>query len=358
MKKLKKYLFSLILLAMLVCTPVHAEETNNYDVQDFYWDTANNLIFNHNVFGSSVVAGNSVDISGNVDGILVGAGNALNDKGTSEYAVLAGNTIDVAGSHQKDVLIAGNSITVRNNAKFGRDLFVFGSMVDLSGTVTRNVTIYADIVNVDEANINGNVKIYANAITVGDEVTIKGSLSYTSDNLQVSKVAQIGSLEKIQIEDNYSYFNELSNKIISYVSLLLVFAVLALTIPKVFEKTKKCEFSFMKILTLSGDGLLLLVLVPIAIVLLLTIVIGAPLALIILALYLIMLYLSNAFAGYYLGKYIWTKFIKKEDNILLEALIGITILFILYLIPFVGVITSMLSFLAGLGLIVLTIKKK
>ena len=97
--------------------------------------------------------------------------------------------------------------------------------------------------------------------------------------------------------------------------------------------------------------------VPITVSILFILLIGTPLAIILLLVYGVCMYLANMFMGYYLGNYIWNKFIKKDKNILLIGLIGISVLYLLSLIPIIGLFTALISFLCGYGLIVETLKK-
>lgn len=367
MKIVKKSFVLFFALLVFLTVPVKAmdvatSEDTKYDIEDSNLSAGDNVTSSDSIFGSSLVAGNNVNNSGVVDGVLIAAGNTVKDEGNSEYAILAGNSVDVSGKYSRDVLIAGNNLSVYNNTSFGRDVFIFGNIVDLSGTIDRNITIYASSVTLDNVSIVGNAKIMADSIIIKDNVKINGELTYSaSDSNEISSNAFINSKKEVEVSksNNFNnYFSELLSKVISYVSLLLVFAVVALLIPKMLEKTSKESFDFMKILGLCGNGLLLLVLVPMGLVILFTLVIGIPLGMIILALYLVALYLSNALTGYYVGKAICDKWFKKNDNVLTQGLIGITLLFVLSLIPVLGVFTVLISFLTGLGLIVDTLKKE
>lgn len=105
----------------------------------------------------------------------------------------------------------------------------------------------------------------------------------------------------------------------------------------------------------SGPGYLL---APIMAILLICTVIGAPLGLILLGLYIIAVYLSQGFAGLWLGHLLIEKLCKGKGNAYLEALVGVAILGALALVPYVGTLTGLLALLLGLGLIVSQIRGK
>src|SRR5574344_26125 len=354
----KKFLSILCLLVMFLSLPTYALAddttlTTNYDTFDekgFVLEADNNVNYTKSVDGSALIAGNTVDVSNYVDGVLIGAGNTVTSSGSSEYAVLLGNSINASGTYIKDSLIAGNSININKNTLLERDAFIFGSDVTLSGTVGRNVTIYANTITLDNVTIQGDAKRVASKIVIKDATTIYGDVTYSDNDVnEISKVAKMGTVTTVKNEEK-SYKDSLLISLYGYAGVLFVFAVLAMLIPKLFAKISKEEFDAISIFGACGYGLLLLVLVPILCIILFSLYIAIPLGLIILSLYFMILYLANIFAGYYVGKNIWAKVFKKESNMLLEGLVGITLLFVLSLIPYVGVVTSIISFLLGLGL--------
>lgn len=352
-KQIKKYLIFTLLLVCLIL-PVKAEDNNTNKSIIIGED---NVSFNQNVVGSAIIGGDNVTASGNVDGLLITGANNLSHNGITDYAIMGGNTVSVSGTYKKDVIMGGNVINVSSDSSFGRDVIVGGSNVTISGTINRNLTVYGSIVTLTDATIKGDVVIKAETINVKDTTTIEGNLTYTTgDNVQISSDATINSISPIEAANKATNYSNMMSKMFGYVTCLVVFATLALLIPRAFNQTAREEFKFMKILSLSGNGLLMLILIPLLAFILIALFIGIPLGIIVIGLYLLMLYLSNLFTGYYLGKNVWIKWIKKKDNILLQGLIGITIMFILYLIPIVGILTSIVSILVGLGLIYDTIK--
>lgn len=314
-----------------------------------------NASYDENANGSVLLAGNFVDYTGTADGIVFMAGNNVTAKGSGEYALYAGNNIDVLGDIEKDAFIAGNIINVR--ATIGRDVFIAGSNVTLSGTISRDITIFASNVILDNVSISGDAKIYAEMITIKDDVNIDGKLTYSATEANISSDAIIGSQEKIDMpEINVTYMDTIKSRIMSYASILLVFIVFALLIPVSLKNVGDDKLSFLQIVTYIGYALVFLILVPVACIFLLMLEIGAPLALMIIGLYIAAIYLSYMYMGYYIGKKIWLSK-NKEENLLLEGLIGITILYVIALIPTIGAIVSIIAHLCGLGIIIFKFKK-
>ena len=71
----------------------------------------------------------------------------------------------------------------------------------------------------------------------------------------------------------------------------------------------------------------------------------------------ILIYVSSLFFGYLVGNLIISK-LKKEHNIYLDGLIGITLITILSYVPYISIFISMISICAGFGILVKLIINK
>ncbi len=365
---MKKKFLVFLLAALLFAFPVFAEETNCIGgpegtncstIEESVFKAGDSATYDKEVLGSAFVAGNIASFSGDADGVLFIAGNSVDVKGEAEYSVIAGNTINVSGRVLKDSFIAGNVITI--NANVGRDLYAAGSQIRLTGVVDRNVYIAGDVITLEDVEIMGNVTLLGSNITIGKNVNISGTLKYTKDKATINSAASIGSLEAVDAND-YGYVTinpflvTLKVKAFSYLSLLLVFVIMAVFTPVLLRGVGKDELSAMQIITYIGYALVFLILVPMASIILFAFVIGIPLALLALVAYGITIYLAYAYMGYYIGRKLMSKS-GREENALLEGLIGITALYVISLIPYVGGFISFLARLCGIGIMLFTVYK-
>ena len=362
----KKFLVFLLAAVLFVC-PVVAEETNCIGgaegtncvstVEESVFKAGDSVTYSKEVLGSAFIAGNITSFDGNSDGVLFIAGNSVDYKGEAEYAMIAGNSITASGRVIKDSFIAGNVINIK--ADIGRDLYVAGSSVTLTGVIDRNIYIGAETVNLDDVEIMGNATIYGERIVVGKNVEISGTLKYTEGKATIDSNAKIGSIETTKVND-YSTVKinpvvaTLKAKAWSYLSILLIFALMALFTPVLFRGVGKDELSFLQVVTYIGYALVYLILVPMAAIMLMFLVIGIPLAFVALIVYGLTIYLSKAYIGYYIGRKI---FAGKDENALLEGLVGITILYVVSLIPYIGPFVSFLACLCGIGIMLFTVYK-
>ncbi len=356
MKKIR--LFICLLISFMMIGTVQAK-----DISHFHAEVDNDVKLEDNVAGSTVLAGSNASMTGKADGVSFVLGNKVEFKGKSEYGVFAGNSINVSGLINKDVFVFGNLIDIDKDASLKRDALIVGTDVVVKSDIGRNISIYASSISIKDSKIEGNVKLYATNIEIDDKTEIKGNLSYPEDaSVKFSEESVAGKVIKtdaIESEDN-TLASIMMGKFWSFLSLILVFAVLSLVASKLFVRVQNEyeKFDFNKGLELFTKGLLFLIFIPIIIFTLFLMSIGIPLALILLALYFIIIYLSNLFTGYLIGYKIWQKFFDKDINMLVVGIFGFAILFILNLIPGINFIVSILTMIIGIGIIYDVILKK
>lgn len=354
MKHIRKVL---VLLVLLIPFSVNALENNYFTVIG-----GDNVTSENDVNGSSVLAGNNVVSTNTVNGINMVFGNSVKHQSNSDYAVVAGNIVEVSGNIENDGFIFGNIITFTEDFSANRDLFVFGSEVTLKGNINRDITIYAANVILDNATVLGNVTIYSTTLEIKDATAISGVLSYNEDNeTNISTNAQINETKLLEsLEEESTITDTIYNFFVGYADVMVVFLILAFLTPGLFRKIEKSneEFKPSKIFSLLGFGAMLLIGIPMILIVLFTTVIGMSSAILGLLIYIIAVCLANILTGYLIGYLVWTKFIKKENNILLIGLIGISIISVLNIVPVLGEYIAVFSLMIGLGIVLQLFKRK
>ena len=357
MRKIIKLFLCLTLSFMMI----NSAEAKTID--HFHGEVDSSVTVEEDVNGSVALAGSDTEMKGKANGVSFLIGNKVIFNGESEYIALAGNSIIVKGTVTNDAFIAGNIITVEKDANLQRDVVIAGADIEIHGNVGRNISIYGSNVSFVGAKIGGNVNIHATSVKADEETVISGNLSYPEDaSVSISKGVVKGNTTKTDAmqSDENGFVTTMMGKFWSFLSLMLVFAVLSLVASKLFVRVQENydKFDFNKGLETFTKGLVFMILVPIIIFVLFLMSIGIPLALILLALYFIIMYLSTIFTGYLIGYKLWQKFFNNDINMLVVGIFGIAILFILNLIPGINFIVSMLSMFIGIGIIYDTLLKK
>lgn len=345
---MKKKIFSiLIMITLFVIAPVEAKEINS-----FHTVADDNVTFEDTVNGDSAIAGNLVDIIGNIDGIGFIAGQTINVNGNLEYGFLAGQNVNINGQISKNIYAAGETITLSKDANIGKDLFLAGDSINLNGNIQRNINIYASTVTIKKGTtINGNITIEASNIKVEDGTSIKGTLKYNEDaKNDISDNSNIGKTTTYEITKDKGF--NTSEILSSILNMIVVFLSITIIIPKTLDKTneiyKKKNNNYIKNI---GIGFLILICVPLISLILLASNIGVYLGLILVALYAIAIYLSFIISGYILGNLILVKLMKLNTNKYLSGIIGIILLKILMVIPVLSTIICLIAITLGLATI-------
>lgn len=334
MKKIIKYL---LLLIFLVPTITLAEENDKY-ITTSSSDIELKEDFNntHFVFGDSILVNNKTD------GIYFIFGEMVDYQSENEYVALFGNRLTVSGKI-KDGALFGNNVRLEN-ALIDRDVVIFGNKVYLSGTFDGNVLVYADTVNVENGTFSKNLTVKASELTIDKETEVSGVLTYDEDmdvsieNENIDRVS-ITSIKEITTKD------KILNYVGSLIRLLVIFLVMYLMISKVFDKINN------NIGKNFGYGAIAFIGLPIVLLILMFTNLATSIAIIGVMLYVIFIMIAKILVGYVIGKYLYTKVFKLEEKKYLCGILGITVLYLLSIIPYIGGWITFISLIYSFGII-------
>lgn len=372
MKNIKKVLITILLFIPLIVGATEVEQIDIVEDNDNQEEVFNKADYQvdetlnteGNFLGSVYYVGNNITSNSVSQGIGFLAGNNVNIGGIKDYVISAGNNVIVEGEVINDVIIAGN--TVRITGKIGRDVIIAGSSVIISGEISRDAKIVASEVTI-KGTIKGNLDLSASIINIEEGTTIEGYLNYNdnaliekSDNIVIKEIKTYttDSNEDISVTIKNSIYDLLNN----YINLLIVALVMTYLLPNIFI-TLKDKYSNLKLdnyVKLFGKGFLFLIGIPFLALVLLWSSVAFNLSFIFIALYIILLYITVILTGYIVGNILLTKVFKKDENKYFALLLGIAVIKLLELVPFIGSLVSIISLFIGLGIIVenVLIKKR
>jgi cytoskeletal protein CcmA (bactofilin family) len=304
------------------------------------------------VNGDVFCAGQSVTVSGRVNGDVICAGQDLTVTGTVTGDVrLAGQQVTLGAAVGGNATIGAETYSQTSNGKVDGDLSVGANQATLNGRVGRDVAAGGTTLIV--ANVVGrNVQFAGTNVKLASNARVGGSINYTSNNtLQKSNGAIVaGSVTKhapsSKQEKHVWPFSWLFALYI-FVSCLIAALLLVLLFPRMFEHTARTARAHMGKTFLVG--LLASIIVPALLMVLLVTIIGIPFALLAGLIWLLLGILATPTAAYLLGHYI----LSGSRNAILIMLVGAAILFLLYLLPFIGFLVWLLAEWFGLGALLL-----
>ena len=325
--------------------------------------------------GPYLNAGDSVTISGTINGDAYIAGGVVTIDGTiNGDLIVGGGVVTIKGKVTDDVRAAGGMVTIdgkvgKNVTAFGGTI-TFGSDADIDGGVVVGGRTFAHLGNIDgkaliysgdvtlAGRVGGNIQTAAEKVTVSKTAILDGNLDYTSDQeASVSAQAKItGTVQRTAAGEALAQVGPRVQRglfqarfgvnFLSYLSLLLLGLILLKIAPRQVTAVSKLigERPWRSL----GLGLLGLILTPLVIVVLMVTVIGLPLAVLVGGGYVIMIGTSSLFTGLFVGRKVFDLANFKENAYAMLA-VGLLLLQLVLALPVVGSFVGLLSLLAAMG---------
>jgi cytoskeletal protein CcmA (bactofilin family) len=304
------------------------------------------------VKGDLAAAGGRVTIDGPVDGYVMSAGRTLTVHGSVGNDLwAAGETVSVEGDISNNVMVAGRTVHLGSEAQVGHDARLAGNTVTAEGRVERHLRIGADVARIG-GTVGGDVHAAAREVRILPNTVIKGDLIVrASDPPTISPGARVlGDTRYEELEQN----RWLSWPLIWIGSLLallvLGFAAVALssTWPARVSATMSRRPS-----SSALTGLGVLIFTPMVAGVLAVTLIGIPLAIVLMALYVAVLLLSSVMVSYRVGAWLFERMNRPQASPWARMVLGALVVSLAISIPFAGWLLVIAVLIAGTGALVL-----
>ncbi len=320
-------------------------------------------------------AGESISISGEVQGDLIsGAGIVFLGGTVTQDALIGGGNVSIVGTIGDDLRVAGGSVTLSgqvggdvivmggqvhivSGADIKGDLIALGGRVVVEGNVGGAVTAYGGKITLNNA-VAENAKIRAQEVVLGAKTNIAGSLSYASPKVAAVLEGAVvgGTITHNQISlpgkqstrrGLFAFFGVL---FLLKLAMTLVAGLLGVVL---FRKASRqlLDKTFSRFGSEFGRGLIAAIVIPFVTVVLFVSLVGIPLGVISLLLYILFMMVAGIYSGVALGVWLQKVVFKKDIYELTwkNAFAGIVIMAILQLIPLLGFIVCFIFTLAVFG---------
>ncbi len=290
-------------------------------------------------------SGESVSIDHPIDDDILAVGSMVSINAPVNSAVVAGwGTININAPVKGDVQALGSQVNI--NSDVGGKVMAAGGNVNLGGNIGTNL-----IAAGGQVNILPNKTVSKDALIAGGNVInagrVNGNLTVSAN--QFSNTGSAGSVyfhktegrreESRQAEERFSFFGLLI--IFGY---LILGLILVRYLPGIFMTVDSEARSSPVLKTIVGFVLIIASFIAILIVALT--VVGIPIALISALLISAALALTGIFISYSLGKEVGERLKLKQGDVILFV-IGFVILNVLFLLPYVGWLISLISVSLG-----------
>jgi cytoskeletal protein CcmA (bactofilin family) len=294
------------------------------------------------------------------------------DAASGRDTMVAGAVVSVRGMQGRDLNVAGARIAIES--RVGRDLNVAGARVVVgpqaevagaanivgadvlfSGTGKGPVTFHADHVQID-GRIAGDVLVRARQATVGRSAVIDGAVRFeTFGEPTIEAGATVRGRQTVTTPQAPevgvgTIFAALGAVIVFAIGAGLVLGILLLIAARPFVERAIDRIRTAPLMT-ALVGLVVLILVPLVALLLMVTVIGIPIGLLLLLAFPFTLLTAGALAAFGLSDWLLNRGREPRSwgGRVLLLLVGLIVLTLIGLVPFLGFVSWMLALLIGLG---------
>jgi len=370
-------ILTFVIMMMLTAAPVLAFDARSGDtvtvdgqevVDDDLYVGASTIIIDGMVNGELWAAGYTITVNGAVNGSAMVAGNMISISGDVGHAVrAAGQTISISGNVNGDLMVFGSAVNVASTATVKGDLFIGAGNVRIDGLVEGDIKGGGSAVTIGNG-VKGNVELEVDSLTILSTANIEGDLTYTSkEEADIQSGAQIGGAtthnlppvkEEAAIPFPFVLFFGILSKLIGFLMALVTGLVIILIAPR--RLTSIAESIRISPGASAGWGAVVLFLTPIAAILVCLTIVGIPVGLIALALWGIGLYLAQIPVGLLIGRLIIGRFRGVERRAIMTGALalGLVILTLLGLIPYLGFFIGLAVAIFGFGAVVVSEKRR
>jgi cytoskeletal protein CcmA (bactofilin family) len=311
--------------------------------------------------------GRTIIISGEVKGSILAAAESINISANSVQTVRAAcRSLDISSNIDGDVIACAAEINIAGTANIKGDLLFGAGRARIDGLIDSDVLGGAGMVHISNG-VNGNVKLRAGDITLTSSSNIKGNLTYISEKkasiqegalIAGSVTHKLPMVKARKKGSSVALFLLIIPKIMFFLMALITGLVIILLAPKRLRSISE-SIGISPWPSLGWGAVILFAVPPAALTLLFTII-GIPLVLIALALYVIAVYLSQIPVGLFIGGRIIGRFYKVEKKSMMfcAMALGLFILSLLRLIPILSFFVTVATILLGLGAVIVSGKKQ
>ncbi len=309
--------------------------------------------------GDVFAVGGTVLISGNIGkDLFAGGGNLMINGNIGDDARIGGGQMTIGGKIGGELLVGGGQISLSQDLEVRGDTVIAGGNILVDGNLAGNASFYGGAVRID-GKIAGNVKVKTdNKLIIGSKAEIAGNLEYSAP-----KELTIEDGAKIKGKVTFNEFKALKAQKakrgffgiwgIGWLISLVVCLTAALVIMFLFRKKLSEAVSY----TLDNfgketlRGFIILVVLPIAVIISFITIIGSLLSGAGILLYILLAVLGSIFAPIVLGTLIFRLILKKPEYGVdwRSVVVGVAVLRIIQMVPYVGWIFCFVFFLAAFG---------
>jgi cytoskeletal protein CcmA (bactofilin family) len=258
-----------------------------------------------NVDGDVYMFAHDGSVNGHVRGDVIGFTQLLQVNGQVDGNVRAfANTLTVRGNITRNLLTFVERLEVESAGKIGGSATAFAANFAMGGSVGRDLFVFSKHLGID-GKVSGGIKAKGNEMTIGATAEVDGPIRFEGDNpAEVSPKAKLASqveYHKLVHRPKYMEGHYYVWRVIWTAAFILFGMVLVLLAPKFAEETIRSAEQYGAPI---GLGVLVFFGVPIAAIIACCTVVGIPLGILTLGLWMLMVCTAELVVGGVVGNWI------------------------------------------------------
>ena len=315
----------------------------------------------------------SLDVAGTLDGdIIAGFQEGSITGAVTEDLNVACQTMRITGDVGDDVrcacemfyldghiggdlIVACKDVHISKTAVIDGDVIIAAATVTMDGAIGGRARIMTGFLDLD-GTIAGNAEITTDGgIRLGQNAHVAGDLFYegpTEIDIPDGTVAGVVTFQRVVSEDVGVDFDFLSGAGLFFHFLGFIAALVAGTIIVALTKdhaTRTAEIIRTKPLKSLGIGFVTYICMPVVLLLLLVFILTIPLMFVVGLTYVIALYIAKFYVSIWLGNIILRRGGRTDVSPIPSMLLGLTIVYLVTAIPFIGTLVGVVIIFFGLG---------
>jgi len=327
-----------------------------------YFAAAETVEIAGTINGDAYVTGGRIVVLGRIKGDLLAAGGNVTVSGTVDQdARVAGGRVVVEGRIGRNLTVASGEIDIAQSAEVLGGIVATGRSVEVDGRIERDVRVGAGAFTLSgksggrllaagrtlrltsAARVAGDVKYWSNApLSIDDGAIVGGTV--------IQKPVPESLLRSIAEAGRWLSWVPVIFSFVSFVSTLILGMLLIFLYPASVQNVIRT----VKTRTAASfvTGLAALILIPVVAALLLVSIAASPVGVMLMALYLMSLYVARLYTIILAGELIFS-FSHRTVHQGWALGLGAVVYFVLTLIPMFGHVITIGAVVFGLGALVL-----
>ncbi len=304
--------------------------------------------------GDLIFFGMELEINGTVTGTVNAWAQRVTLNGDfHDTARIFAQSIEVAGNIEGDLLAYGQSVSIAEGARIDGDATACGAEVQISGEIVRDLDSTGGMI-VMQGRVGGDAELKADVVKIESGARIEGDLDYVSRHrADFDELAVVGgAVDWAPGDRDVRVTTDVGG---GWIFCLLAAVIVGLAAIALFSRQVPGIVSLAGKdgLRCAGVGFITSVVVPVALALACILIITIPLVIIGFVVFGLLVYLAKVPVAVWAGQWILGRFGRPQASPYVALLTGMPVLYLLFLIPYLGRIAWFACLFVGLGAVVL-----